>query len=52
MASRESQSVENMLGGKEVLGVKPQSSLDWAEMIREGIPASALESILSAMRLS
>jgi putative toxin-antitoxin system antitoxin component (TIGR02293 family) len=46
------QSVENVLGGKGVLGVKPQSSLDWIGMIREGIPAAAVESILSTVRLS
>jgi putative toxin-antitoxin system antitoxin component (TIGR02293 family) len=46
------QSVESVLGGKGVLGVKPQSSLDWIGMIREGIPAAAVESILSTVRLS
>lgn len=45
-------SVENVLGGKSVLGVNPRSSLDWVDMIREGIPAAALESILTAARLS
>lgn len=47
-----SQSVESVLGGKGVLGAKPQSSLDWVGVIREGIPAAAVESILSAVRLS
>ncbi|MCC6192862.1 MAG: DUF2384 domain-containing protein [Burkholderiales bacterium] len=46
------QSVESVLGGKGVLGAKPQSSLDWVGVIREGIPAAAVESILSAVRLS
>lgn len=46
------QSVESVLGGKDVLGAKPQSSLDWVGVIREGIPAAAVESILSAVRLS
>ena len=45
-------SVESVLGGKGVLGSKPQSSLDWIGMVREGIPAAAVESILSAVRLS
>ena len=45
-------SVENVLGGTGVLGFRPQSSLDWIRMIREGIPAAAVESILSAARLS
>ena len=51
-AEKAFQSVENVLGGKRVLGVKPQSSLDWVAMIREGIPAMAVEPILSAVRLS
>ena len=53
MASRPAvQSVESVLGGRGVLGVKPQSTLDWVGMIREGIPAAAVESILSAVGLS
>ena len=46
------QSVENLLGGMRVLGAKPQSSFDWIAMIRKGIPAAAMESILSAVHLS
>ena len=53
MASRSAvRSVESVLGGRGVLGAKPQSALDWVGMIREGIPAAAVESILSAVRLS
>ncbi len=51
-AQRALQSIENVLGGTGVLGVRPQSSLDWIVMIRKGIPAAAVESILSAVRLS
>jgi putative toxin-antitoxin system antitoxin component (TIGR02293 family) len=51
-AEKAFQSVEKVLGGKGVLGVKPQSSLDWVGMIREGIPAAAVESILSVAQLS
>src|SRR2546428_4537665 len=51
-AEKAFQSVEDVLGGKGVLGFKAQSSLDWVGMIREGIPAAAVESILSAVRLS
>ena len=51
-AQRAFQSVENVLGGKGVLGVRPQSPLDWVGMIREGIPAGAVESILSVVHLS
>ena len=53
MASRAAVlSVESILGGRGVLGAKPHSTLDWVGMIREGIPASAVESILRAVRLS
>ena len=44
--------VEHVLGGKSVLGVKPRSALDWIEMVREGIPAAAVEPILDAVGLS
>src|ERR1700687_1256865 len=51
-AEKAFQSVENVLGGKGVLGVNPQSSLDWVGMIREGIPAAAVESLLNAVHVS
>jgi len=51
-AEKAFQSVQNVLGGKGVLGVRPRSSLDWVGMIREGIPAGAVESILSVVHLS
>jgi putative toxin-antitoxin system antitoxin component (TIGR02293 family) len=51
-AEKTFRSVENVLGGKDVLGVNLRSSIDWVGMIREGIPAAAIESILSAVRLS
>lgn len=46
------QSVEHVLGGRDVLGAKPDSPLDWVGMIREGIPAAAVESVLSAVDVS
>src|SRR5438270_7123904 len=46
------QTVEQVLGWKGVLGVKPRSALDWIGMIREGIPAAAVESILNVVGLS
>ena len=45
-------SVESLLGGRGVLRAKPQSALDWIEVIRNGIPAAAVESLLKAMGLS
>ena len=52
LRTRKSPSVENVLGGKGVVGAKPRSSLDWVGMIREGIPAAAVESVLSAVHVS
>jgi len=51
-ADKAFQSVENVLGGKRVLGAGPRSSLDWVGVIREGIPAAAVEAILSTVHLS
>ena len=45
-------SAESLLGGRGVLRAKPHSTLDWIEVIRNGIPAAAVESLLKAMRLS
>lgn len=44
--------VETLLGGRNVLRVKPHSTLDWIEVIRRGIPAAAVESLLKALRVS
>jgi len=44
--------VDRVLGGKRVLGVEPRSAMDWIGMIRDGIPAAAVESILSAVGLA
>src|SRR5262249_43352468 len=51
-AEKAFQSVESVLGGKDVLGVKPHSLLDWVGMIREGIPTAAIESVLRAVHVS
>lgn len=45
-------SVETLLGGRGVLRVKPHSTLDWIEVIRQGIPAAAVESLLKAIQVS
>ena len=52
LRTRKFPSVENVLGGKGVVGAKPRSSLDWVGMIREGIPAAAVEFVLSAVHVS
>jgi putative toxin-antitoxin system antitoxin component (TIGR02293 family) len=45
-------SVESLLGGRAVLGIKPRSNLDWVELIRRGIPARAVESLQKTIKLS
>ncbi len=44
--------IEALLGGRTVLRVKPHSTLDWIEMIRQGLPAAAVESLLKVIQLS
>lgn len=44
--------VEALLGGRRVLQVKPRSPLDWVALIRQGIPAAALDTLLKIIRLS
>ena len=46
-----SRSVELLLGGRRARA-KPRTTLDWVEMIRRGIPASAVESLRKAVQLS
>jgi putative toxin-antitoxin system antitoxin component (TIGR02293 family) len=41
-----------LLGGAGVLRAKPHSTLDWIAVVRKGIPAAAVESLVKAMRLS
>ncbi len=45
-------SVEALLGGRGVLRARPHSTLDWIDVIRNGISATAIEALLKAMRLS
>ena len=45
-------SVERLLGGRSVLGAKSHTRLEWVEMIRQGIPAAAVDSLLKAIRVS
>ena len=51
-ASETFRSIETLLGGRAVLRAKPHSTLDWVEMIRQGLPAAALEPLLKAIQLS
>lgn len=45
-------SIETLLGGRGVLRAKPHTTFDWIEMIRQGIPAGAMESMLKAIQVS
>jgi putative toxin-antitoxin system antitoxin component (TIGR02293 family) len=51
-ANESFQAVEVLLGGRRVLRVKPQSTLDWIKVIRQGIPASAFGAMTKAINLS
>ena len=51
-SSQTLRSVEMLLGGTGVLRAKPHSTLDWIEVLRKGIPAAAVDSLVKAMRLS
>jgi putative toxin-antitoxin system antitoxin component (TIGR02293 family) len=42
-------SVEALLGGRSVLRVKPSSSLDWVAIIRQGVSATAVDSLTAAV---
>lgn len=44
--------VETLLGGRGVLQVKPRSALDWVALIRRGIPAAAIDSLIQFIRIS
>lgn len=45
-------SVENLLGGRGRLRARPRTALDWIEVIRQGIPAVAVDRLLEATRVS
>lgn len=51
-AEKAFRSVASVLGGNRVLGGRPRSALDWVGVVRDGIPAVAIESILRAVHLS
>lgn len=44
--------IEALLGGKAVLKKKPTSVLDWVQVIRNGLPAAAIDALLGAIQLS
>ena len=52
MSNQPLKAVETLLGGRGVLRVAPRSSLDWVKMIRNGIPAAAVESLTRIVGVS
>jgi putative toxin-antitoxin system antitoxin component (TIGR02293 family) len=52
VATSADSAIEALLGGKAVLKKKPTSALDWVEVIRDGLPAAVIDSLLKAIQLS
>ena len=44
--------IETLLGGKSVLKKRPRSMLDWIDVVREGLPATVIDSLSNAIDLS
>ncbi len=51
-ALKATRSAEPLLGGRAVLRARPGSALDWVELIRKGISADAIDSMLKTLQLS
>ncbi|MGH8674849.1 MAG: type II RES/Xre toxin-antitoxin system antitoxin [Burkholderiales bacterium] len=51
-ASEMVRSVEGLLGVRSVSHARRRSALDWIEVVRQGIPAAAVESLCKATKLS
>jgi putative toxin-antitoxin system antitoxin component (TIGR02293 family) len=45
-------SIETLLGGRGVLAERPRTALDWVSVIRQGIPATAVDALTKALRVS
>jgi len=45
-------SAQSLLGGRSVLRTAPRTALDWIELIREGIPAAAVDHLVAALQVS
>lgn len=45
-------SVESLLGGKQVLPIRPRTALQWITVIRQGIPSAASESLAKTLRMT
>lgn len=51
-ASLHPMSVISLLGGDEVLHARPRTYIEWIEVIRQGIPSSAVDSLARSIRVS
>lgn len=51
-ASLHPMSVISLLGGDEVLHARPRTHLEWIQVIRQGIPSSAVDSLSKSIRVS
>lgn len=51
-ASSRSMSVMSLLGGDEVLHAQPRTYIEWIEVIRQGIPSSAVDSLARSIHVS
>ena len=47
-----SSAIESLLGGKAALKKTPRSMLDWIDVVRNGLPASVIDSLSKAIELS
>jgi len=45
-------SVEELLGGKQALRVKPRTPMEWVTVIREGIPTAAVDALTRTLRVT
>nr|MBP9654507.1 DUF2384 domain-containing protein [Rhodocyclaceae bacterium] len=45
-------SVESLLGGRNVLHVKPRTALDWVSIIRWGISSAAIDALTRTLRVT
>jgi len=44
-------SASSVLGGERVLRVRPRSAVEWIDLVRKGIPASAIDSVIQLVNV-
>ncbi len=45
-------SASGILGGKQILNSNPSSSSEWITLVRQGIPASAIDAVMNVLEIS